>query len=42
MEKEENENTFEIPKQKVETWREPNRQPFKPIMDAQIVKQFLR
>lgn len=42
MEKEENENTFEIPKPKVETWREPNRQPFKPIMDAQIVKQFLR
>lgn len=43
MEKEENKNTFQVPtKPKAETWRGPDRQSFKPIMDAQIVKQFLR
>jgi endoplasmic reticulum lectin 1 len=37
-----NENGFQATKIKTEKWREPQRMPFKPVMDAQIVKQFLK
>jgi len=36
------EQVFHITKPKTEHWRESNRQPFKPMMDVEIVKQFLK
>eukprot|EP00088_Acartia_fossae_P000876 TRINITY_DN10336_c0_g1_i4.p1 TRINITY_DN10336_c0_g1~~TRINITY_DN10336_c0_g1_i4.p1 ORF type:complete len:548 (-),score=123.65 TRINITY_DN10336_c0_g1_i4:498-2024(-) len=41
-EREDNDNIFHITKPKSERWRDSNREPFKPLNDAEIVKQFLK